>query len=218
MAGLYIVIILLFRVVQAIFNKRSSNEIKNITMLVGYNTFKNLISAVLGLILIFIGGIGFRIDLLTVLIAAFAGISLFFSGFCSIYAMKSGTVSLNSMFGTAGIIIPIATGEILFNKPIVPLQLVGLVLFFISAYLLIGASKSVYSNFSYKTLLLLLGTMVANGCTMLAQQMFTIYVPDGDVSIFSFLLESSPFCPVLFIQPYALSKKKKRKLQNYPKH
>lgn len=187
MVSLYIFIILLFRVVQALFNKRSSIEIKNLTMLVGYNSFRNLISAVLGLVLIFIGGIGFKIEPLTVLIATFSGISLFFSECCGIYAMKSGTVSLNSMFGTAGMIIPIAAGALLFNKPVTPLQLAGLGLFFISAYLLIVASKSVYSNFSCKTLLLLLGSMVANGCTMLAQQMFTTYVTDGDVSVFSFL-------------------------------
>lgn len=187
MAGLYIFIILLFRVVQALFNKRSSLEIKNLTMLVGYNSFQNLISAVLGLILIFIGGVGIRLEPLTVLIATFSGITLFFSGYCGIYAMKSGTVSLNSMFGTAGMIIPIAAGALLFNKPVAPLQLAGLGLFFISAYLLIGASKLVYSNFSCKTLLLLLGSMVANGCTMLAQQMFTTYVPNGNVCTFSFL-------------------------------
>lgn len=187
MAGLYIFIILLFRVVQALFDKRSSLEIKNLTMLVGYNSFKNLISAVLGLILIFVGGVGFRLEPLTVLIATFSGISLFFSGYCGIYAMKSGTVSLSSMFGTAGMMIPIAAGALLFNKPVAPLQLAGLGLFFISAYLLIGASKSVYSNFSCKTLLMLLGSMVGNGCTMLAQQMFTTYVPNGNVCTFSFL-------------------------------
>lgn len=187
MAGWYIFIILLFRVVQALFSKRSSMEIKNITMLVGYNSFKNLISAVLGMLLILAGGRGFKYDALTVLLALFSGLSLFCSGFCGIYAMKSGTVSLNSMFGTAGMLIPIAAGAILFDKPVAPMQFVGLGLFFLSAYLLMGASKTVYSNFSVKTVLLLMGSMVANGCTMLAQQMFTTYVPDGDVSVFSFL-------------------------------
>ena len=187
MVGFYIFIILLFRVVQALFSKRSSLEIKTLTMLVGYNSFKNLISAVLGLILIFIGGVSFKLEPLTVLIAAFSGISLFASGCCGIYAMKSGTVSLNSMFSTAGMIIPIVAGALLFNKPVAPLQLVALGLFFISAYLLIGASKLVYSNFSCKTLLLLLGSMIANGCTMLAQQMFTTYVPKVNVCTFSFL-------------------------------
>lgn len=187
MAGLYIVIILLLRIVQALFNKRSSIEIKNFAVLIGYNSYKNTISALLGLVLIIIANKGFRADWPTLLIATFSGFSLFFSGFCSIYAMKSGTVSLNSMFSTAGMVIPIIAGVFLFDKKISILQIVGLGLFFLSAYCLIASSKTVYSNFSYKTLLLLIGSMIANGCTMLAQQMFTMYVPSGDVSVFSFL-------------------------------
>lgn len=187
MASLYIGIILIFRVVQALFNKRSSIEVKNIPMLVGYNAYKNSISAVLGLVLILIAGNGFRLNGLTVVIAGCSGLALFFSGFCSIYAMKSGTVSLNSMFGTAGMIVPILAGAILFGKPVAPMQWVGLAVFFFSAWLLIGGSKQVYTNFSLKTLLLLIGSLAANGATMLCQQMFTAYVPDGDVSVFSFL-------------------------------
>ncbi len=187
MVWLYIVIILLCRVVQAIFNKRSSNEITSLPMMVKYNALQNTISAVLGLALILAVGSGFVCDLKTVLIATFSGITLFFAIFCSIYAMKSGTVGLNSMFGTAGMIIPIIAGVFLFDKAVAPLQLAGLGLFFVAAWLLIGDSKAVYTNFNYKTLLLLIGALLANGGTMLAQQMFTEYVPAGDVSVFSFL-------------------------------
>ncbi len=185
MASIYILIILLFRVVQAFFNKRSSNEISGIPDLIRYNAYKNTISATLGLILILGGTL--QLDLLTVLLATFSGLSLFAGSFCSIYAMKSGTVSLNSMFATAGMIIPIIAGIFLFDKPVSPMQFVGLGIFFLSAYILISASRQVYTNFSYKTLLLLIGSTVSNGCTMLAQQMFATYVPDGNVSVFSFL-------------------------------
>ncbi len=187
MEGTFIFIILLFRVVQAFFHKRSSNSIRNITMLVGYNAYTYSISAVLALVLIAFTGAGFKVDFLTVLFATFSGLAFFFATFCSINAMKSGTVSLDSMFGTAGMIIPILAGVFLFNKQVAPMQYVGLAVFFVSAYFLINASKTVYSNFSYKTLLFLVGSMISNGCTMLAQQMFTTYVPEGDVSVFSFL-------------------------------
>ena len=187
MEGTFIFIILLFRVVQAFFHKRSSNGIKNITMLIGYNAYTYGISAVLALLLILLTEAGFQINLLTILFATVSGLAFFFATFCSVNAMKSGTVGLDSMFGTAGMIIPILAGVFLFNKQVAPMQYMGLVVFFVSAYLLINASKTVYSNFSYKTLLFLIGSMVSNGCTMLAQQMFTTYVPDGDVSVFSFL-------------------------------
>ncbi len=186
MVGLYIFVIMIFRVVQSLFGKRASMEIKNPTMMIGYISYRNLISTVLGLLLILLGGNGFKVDLLTVVIAIFSGLMLLVSGYCDIYALKSGTISLNAMFGTAGMIVPIIAGAVLFDKHITSIQIAGLALFFVAAYLLIGESKKVYTNFSYKTLLLLVGSLVANGGTMLAQQMFTAYVPKGDVSVFSF--------------------------------
>ena len=187
MAAFYIFIILLCRVVQAVFSKRSSIEIKNIPMLVGYTAFQNSVSAILGLLLILFASTGFKIDFLTVVIACFSGISLFASGFCSITGMKYGTVSLVSMFGTAGMLIPFIAGIILFDQPINALQWFGVALFFVSAWLLIKSSKQTYKNINFKTFLLFIGVMISNGSTMLAQQMFTKYVPEGDISVFSFI-------------------------------
>ncbi len=187
MATLYISIILVCRVVQAIFSKRTSNEIKNIPTLITYTSFANAISAVLGLIVIIFAGKGFNCNTATVIIALFAGLTLFFSTFFSVYGMKTGTVSVNSMFGTAGMIVPLVAGIFLFNQPIKLMQWFGVALFFLSAWLLISDSKSTNHKFSIKTFFILIGSMVANGCTMLAQQLFTNYVPDGDVSVFSFI-------------------------------
>lgn len=186
MAALYIGIIMICRVVQAIFSKQSSNEVKNMTMLVGYNGFKHSISAILGILLIIFAGNGFKADFLTVAIATLSGLSLFVSSFCGIWAVKSGTISLSSIFSTAGMIIPIIAGVFLYDKKVMPLQILGLFMFFVSAYLLIGASKKIYTNFSFKTMLLLVGSLVSNGATMLCQELFTAKVPDGDVSVFSF--------------------------------
>lgn len=186
-ATLYIGIILLFRVVQAIFNKQSSNEVGNVRTLVVYCTYRMAISAALGVILILIAANGFRFDLKTVLIATFSGVMLFFASACSIFCMKSGTVSLDSMFGTAGMLIPMIAGIFLFHQPVRPLQWGALALFFVSAWLLVRSSRKTYTNFSFKTVLLLAGSLISNGCTMLAQQLFTQLVPEGDVSAFSLL-------------------------------
>lgn len=187
LATVYILIILLFRVVQAVFNKQSSNEMRSVRTLMVYSTYRMAISAVLGLVLILIAGNGFRIDGLTVLIATFSGLMLFVASACSLYCMKSGTVSLDSMFGTAGMLIPMLAGIFLFDQPVRPLQWVGVAVFFVSAWLLVRSSKKTYSNFSFKTALLLAGSLLSNGATMLAQQLFTAYVPDGDVSAFSLI-------------------------------
>lgn len=187
MAAIYILIILSCRVVQAVFNKRLSNGISNVSMFIGYASFQNAVSAALGLVLILLLGHGFNVNLPTVVISVFAGLTLFCAGLCSVYAMKSGTVSLDSMFGTAGMLVPILAGIFLFNEPINAFQWFGVALFFAAAWLLIGSSRKIYSTFSLKTLLFLIGSMLSNGGTMLAQQMFTVYVPNGDVTVFSFL-------------------------------
>ncbi len=187
MAALYIGIILLFRVVQAVFSKRSSNEVRGIPMVIGYSAYRMLLSALMAIPLLLIVGNGFRMPGLTLPIAAFSGVMLFCSSMCSIFAMKTGSVSLCSLFATAGLLIPCFAGIFLFDQPIHPMQWVGIGIFFVSAVLLIGSSRKICAGFGKKTVFLLLGSLLSNGCTMLAQQMFTRYVPDGDVSMFSFL-------------------------------
>ena len=187
MIYVYLFSILIARVVQAIFSKRSSNEVDNIVLTVKYTAYKCAVSAGFGLILLLTDISNIRFDLPTVSIAALSGVSLFFSTFFSIYGMKSGTVSLVSMFGTAGLLVPIIAGVFLFDQPVSLMQGIGTAIFFVSAWLLIKNSKNTYSRFNFKTFLLLIGSMLANGTTMLAQQMYTHYVPNGRISLFSFL-------------------------------
>ena len=71
-------------------------------MPVVYSAYRMAISAALGLVLLLVAGNEFRFDRKTVLIATFSDVMLFLSGVCSIFSMKSGTVSLNSMFGRQG--------------------------------------------------------------------------------------------------------------------
>lgn len=187
MGTLYISIILMCRVVQHICGKNTSNAIKDISCFIQYCAYSNILSGILGLFLVLIAKNGFNCNLSTLLISCFSGIMLAASSGFSLAAMKSGTVALTSIFGTAGLLVPCVAGIFIFDQPMSYGQWIGIALFFLAAYLLIGSSAKIYSGFSLKTFLLLIGTMLANGFTMLAQQMFTFYVPDGDVSVFSFL-------------------------------
>lgn len=183
----YIGAIMLCRVIQAVFSKRSSNEINNIPLLIKYSAVAKGISAIFALLLIAVDFKGINVTPLGVLIAVGSGITLFLGTFCSVYGMKTGTVSAVSMFGTAGLLIPLLAGVFLFSQPINIYQWLGVVVFFISAFLLVKSSKETYSGFNIKTVLLLIGTLISNGGTMLMQQMYTNYVPNGDISIFSFI-------------------------------
>lgn len=175
------------QVIQAIFSKLSSKETENIVQTVKYTAYQYTVSALLGLVLLLTDISGIKIDLPTIAIALLSGISLFFSTFFTIYGMKSGTVSLVSMFSTAGLLVPIIAGAFMFKQPVSLVQWVGIVLFFLSAWLLIKSSENTYNGFNFKTFLLLIGAMLSNGLTMLAQQMYTHYVPGGNISLFSFL-------------------------------
>ena len=67
------------------------------------------------------------------------------------------------------------------------MQFIGIALLIFSGWLLIGYSKEQTGSFTPRTLLLLIGSMLSNGSVMLAQKMFSKYLPDTNVSIFSFL-------------------------------
>ena len=113
MIYVYLFSILAARVVQAVFSKLSSNEANNIVLTVKYTAYQYSVSAALGLILLLADMSNLKIDLPTLGIALLSGVSLFFSTFFSIYGMKSGTVSLVSMFGTAGLLVPIMIRKML---------------------------------------------------------------------------------------------------------
>lgn len=188
-------------------NKRVSGSIGGTREFLQYAAFRNVLCAVLALAMIIISGNGFRADLLTVLISALSGLCLTASLCLGLLALRSGTVALTSMFGTAGLLIPAIAGIFLFDEPVSAGQWIGIAIFFVAAYLLISSSKRIYTGFSAKTVLLLLGVLMAEGCTMLSQQMFAMYVPDGDVSVFSFF---SFGIPSVVICLYLLLSHKKR--------
>ncbi len=199
--ALYLGIILLARVVQAIFDKRSSNEVQGLGMTAVYSAYKFSISALLGLVLL-VPALGqVQVTPLAVGISLLSGLSLLAAGFCGIYAMKSGTVSLASMFSTAGLLVPVLAGALWFDQPVQPLQIAGIGLFFVAAWLLMRSSRAAYPAFSFKTVALLVGSMLSNGVTMLAQQLYTRYVPSGSVALFSFV---SFACVALLGLPLAL--------------
>lgn len=187
MGTIYIVLILICRVFQHLYNKKVSNSTFGIHGLIKINGIRQCIAAFMAFLLIVIFNNRAEIDLMTVIISAFSGTMIVISMSCSLYAMKTGMISLVSLFGTAGLIIPCLVGVFLFDTSVSPMQWLGFAIFMVSAYLMIMSSKDSVKGFSVKTFFLLLGVMLSEGFTMMAQQMFTQYVPDGDVSVFSFL-------------------------------
>lgn len=188
MVVIYILVIMLMRVLQSLFNKRAVLSIPNgVRPYVSYIMISKLFAAVFGLISVVLAGDFSGINLQAVIIASCSGICLAINSICGIKALEGGTIVLNSLFGTAGLIIPCFLGIFLFDEPMSFMQVICIGILFCSAVLLINSSKSIFDKFSTSTLLYLVGNFLSNGLVMFCQKLFGKLQPEGNVSMFSLL-------------------------------
>jgi drug/metabolite transporter (DMT)-like permease len=191
MGSFYISIIMLMRVVQSLCGKQTSMLMpKGVNPYIKYLTAYNLFAAAFSLISLLTGDITIP-DIKTIAISSVSGMFLAAACILNIIAMKMSSMALNSMFATAGLLVPCIAGIFLFGEPMSIMQWIAIIPFFISAYLLIGASsKNV--KFTPKTMLILIASLISNGMTMLMQKLFVYCVPGGNVSVFSLFTFAVP--------------------------
>lgn len=183
---IFLIIILLLRVPQNFSSKKTSGLVTNSQSYFLYGTYSYTLAGIIAFVMLLFDGMsGFSLP--AVGISALGAVSLAVSLFCSIEALKSGVMVLAAMAGSAGLLLPCIAGIFMFNEPMKPMQFIGIALLIFSGWLLIGYSKEQTGSFTPRTLLLLIGSMLSNGSVMLAQKMFSKYLPDTSVSIFSFL-------------------------------
>ena len=183
---IFLIIILLLRVPQNFSSKKTSGLVTNSQSYFLYGTYSYTLAGLIAFVMLLFDGMsGFSLP--AVGISALGAVSLAVSLFCSIEVLKSGVMVLAAMAGSAGLLLPCIAGIFMFNEPMKPMQFIGIALLIFSGWLLIGYSKEQTGSFTPRTLLLLIGSMLSNGSVMLAQKMFSKYLPDTSVSIFSFL-------------------------------
>lgn len=183
---IFLIIILLLRVPQNFSSKKTSGLVTNSQSYFLYGTYSYILAGLIAFVMLLFDGMsGFSLP--AVGISALGAVSLAVSLFCSIEALKSGVMVLAAMASSAGLLLPCIAGIFMFNEPMKPMQFIGIALLIFSGWLLIGYSKEQTGSFTPRTLLLLIGSMLSNGSVMLAQKMFSKYLPDTSVSIFSFL-------------------------------
>ena len=183
---IFLIIILLLRVPQNFSSKKTSGLVTNSQSYFLYGTYSYTLAGLIAFIMLLFDGMsGFSLP--AVGISALGAISLAASLFCSIEALNIGVMVLAAMASSAGLLLPCIAGIFMFNEPMKPMQFIGIALLIFSGWLLIGYSKEQTGSFTPRTLLLLIGSMLSNGSVMLAQKMFSKYLPDTNVSIFSFL-------------------------------
>lgn len=117
-------------------------------------------------------------------------------------SVKQWNVVLNSMFSTAGLIVPCILGIFIFDEPISFMQVVCIAVLFASTSMLVDASKKASAGFSKKTILYLVGSMLSNGMVMFCQKLFGELQPNGNVSLFSMMTFLIPAVVILCAVPF----------------
>lgn len=215
---IFLIIILLLRVPQNFSSKKTSGLVTNSQSYFLYGTYSYTLAGLIAFVMLLFDGMsGFSLP--AVGISALGAVSLAVSLFCSIEALKSGVMVLAAMAGSAGLLLPCIAGIFMFNEPMKPMQFIGIALLIFSGWLLIGYSKEQTGSFTPRTLLLLIGSMLSNGSVMLAQKMFSKYLPDTSVSIFSFLTFGLIGIGMFIgLVPSLLSQSGRAKIAAVPKH
>ncbi len=191
----YIWVILLLRIVQNFCSKRSS-QLFPASMLgqAQYMACLFAISFLLGGIAMCFDPVAFKPDGGMLVIAAVSGATLVLAQLCMLLAMQSGTMVIVTAFATAGLIVPCIAGMLFMGERMSFWQWLGVALFIAASYLLGRSAKVQNGQFNQKTVLLLIGALLANGGTMLCQKLFTFLRPESSVSAFSMLSFAIPAC------------------------
>lgn len=193
MGILLIILILAIRIVQNFFNKKTSAEFP--TTVYGQAMWMVLLfgcSALLAMFTIVFQTGEITFDWITAGLAVLSGITLVFAQLCTMLAMQSGTMVITMVFSTAGLIVPCVFGVLFFNEEMTSWQWIGILVFIAASFILAVSAKDIHQNFSFKTLLLLVGAFFANGGTMVCQKALTYLNPEGSITLFSLLSFAVP--------------------------
>lgn len=196
--------ILSLRVVQKITGKTCSNLMPTEPRgVVSYMGIRMAMSAAAAFIMLLIAGEFIKsfaaMPALGWLIAILTGVTLTASTACLLLAMKKTSVVLASLFGAAGLLVPTISGIFLYDQKVAIGQWIGILFLFIATIFLSSSSKDTNGKITFKTILLLVGEMLANGSTMLLQTLYKNYVPNGSVSLYSFLQFAIPSVILLLV-------------------
>lgn len=186
MVTICILVIILMRVLQSVYHKRASMELADgLLSYVSYVRLSNVLSTAFALLTMCIAGQWDGCNGQMLLIATASGICLALSTFSSMKSLLGGTLVLNSIFGTAGLIVPCILGIFVFDEPISLVQTLCIVAVLISTVLLVGSAKDMMGKFDSKTLFYLILTFLSNGMVMFCQKLFGYLQPQGNVAMFS---------------------------------
>lgn len=174
------------RVIQKICSKNASYLIEGGVSFFRYSTIYQFIAAIFSAFA-FIGyGIsGFNMP--TVICSFLMAILFSLDLYTGIEAVKGASLIVVTMYSLGGLIISCIVSWIAFGEAMSIPQMIGLVIFFLSVYLLTPSSKENKKKITLRTYIMLISSVFIGGITMIVQKYFSLKVVDGNTAMFSFL-------------------------------
>lgn len=173
------------RVIQRVCSKTSSRLVNDNYTFFKYGAAYQLFAAVFALVTAFAVGF-YGVNAPTIVCSAISAILFGIDLFCGIEAIKGCSLVVANTFANGGLIISVAASYIWFGEDVSAFQIAGLVVFFVSVYLLSVTKKEEKDKkITPKTLILLIIDLIANGAVMVVQKYFALKVEGGNTAVFS---------------------------------
>lgn len=178
--------IALIRIMQRLCNKETSKmtdtSVKSYTFVAIQQGFAALLAFIC---LFFVGFYGF--DKETIICSLVTGVLFAIEIWSSIEVLKNADIAVASIFAFGGIIISVIASHLFFNEPASYVQIIGLVLFLISAFMLVWSKSEQGKRINIKTIMLLIISLLSNGFITVAQKYFSLRIANGNTYTYSFL-------------------------------
>ena len=206
MAYLLIIFTILLNFPLSYVSKASSTTLENVLLLTKFTLLRCLLGIVTGLIVLYTSKGSMHFDTRTILISFLFALTLIGGMYFTIYAYRLTTVAINSLFTSASLIVPIVFGGIFLNEVISVYQIFAIILFFASVYLITLTDEKAEHKFTFKTLAVLMAILFSGGIGSMSMQMFTNYVPNGNMSWFIVLGYVFASVLLMIIYPFILKR------------
>ena len=181
---IYIVLIWLILAVNTYLTKASGLSILSFGALVKYNTLRSFWAIIFALSLALIGGESLDFNFSMIFSATLLGLATAVDLFMELMLSTTSTTALSNIVHRGGVVISSSlAGIFLFGSPVKPVQWLFFALFMAASYMLCGASKEIYKNFSVKSVAMLLTHALCGGFAAISLQIFA-KTNDGNNNMF----------------------------------
>ena len=186
MGYLFLLIALLCGSVKGYCGKKTSGCIKLTSDAMIVNTLRMLFCICIGICIVVISSSprALLADGTTLAIAAMAGAGTAIFTVTWLLSVKEGAYMMVDVFLLLSTILPITLCAILFDEPIRPIQIVGIVLLVLAGYIICTYNVSIKGKMSIRAIVLLTVCAVSTGVSDFAQKLLT-KTENGDAAVFN---------------------------------